>query len=63
MAGAEDEVFYTDRLEAIFQSLGKYWAVTLVPGIGHIPLILETKAVDAAVNALEAMNSRTVAAQ
>ena len=63
VAGAEDEVFYTDRLEAIFQSLGKYWAVTLVPGIGHIPLILETKAVDAAVNAVEAMNSRIVAAQ
>lgn len=63
VAGTQDEVFYTDRLDAIFQSLGKNWPVTLVPGIGHIPLILETKAVNAAVNAVEAMNSRTVAAQ
>lgn len=58
VAGAADEVFKTDQLERIFRSQGKNWPVTLLPGVGHIPLTLDAGAVQATVKALEAMPVR-----
>jgi hypothetical protein len=55
VAGASDEIFRTDKLEGIFRDQGKTWPVTLLPGIGHIPLTLDSRAVDAAVHAVETM--------
>ena len=56
VAGASDEAFVTDKLEGIFRGQGQAWPVTLLPGIGHIALTLDSGAVDAAVNAVEAMS-------
>jgi hypothetical protein len=49
IAGQDDEVFYADRFAQVFKAEGKDVPVTLVPGIGHIPLTLEPVAVRAAV--------------
>ena len=56
VAGASDEAFVTDKLEGIFRAQGQSWPVTLLPGIGHIALTLDSGAVAAAVNAVEAMS-------
>ena len=52
IAGADDEVFITDRFEPLFRSLGKDWPVTLLPGIGHIPLTIAPAALAQAVQAV-----------
>jgi len=57
VAGTSDEAFYTDKLESTFRKQGKNWPVTLLPGIGHIPLTLEPSAVKAAVGAVESMRA------
>jgi len=49
VAGQDDEVFHTDRFAEVFRNEGKDVPVTLVPGVGHIPLILAPAAVQAAV--------------
>ena len=53
IAGADDELFLTDKLEVVFRSAGKMWPVTLLPGVGHTPLTLEPAALDAAVEAVQ----------
>ena len=58
VAGANDEAFMTDKLEGIILKQGQSWPVTLLPGIGHIPLTLEPKAVSASVKAVEEMSKR-----
>jgi alpha-beta hydrolase superfamily lysophospholipase len=55
IAGADDEIFYSDRFEGVIRSLGMDWPVTLLPGIGHIQLTLEPRALAAAVDAVEHM--------
>jgi non-heme chloroperoxidase len=55
VAGDADEVFYTEKFEATFRSLGSDWPVTLLPGVAHIPLTLEPQALAAAVAAVEGM--------
>ena len=58
IAGQDDEVFYTDRFAEVFKTEGKDVQVTLVPGIGHIPLTLEPVAAQAAVAAVTGMNEQ-----
>jgi non-heme chloroperoxidase len=58
LAGTSDEAFYTDKLASTFQKQGKNWPVTLLPGIGHIPLTLEPSAVNAIVEAVESMQTK-----
>ncbi|MFM5616224.1 hypothetical protein ACET7O_09780 [Aeromonas veronii] len=53
IAGANDEAFQTDQLEPELRRLGISWPVTLLPGIGHIPLTLEQDAITTAVQAVE----------
>lgn len=60
VAGASDEVFVTEKLEGIFRKQGQPWPVTLLPGIGHIPLTLDAGALRASVNAVDAMQKRGV---
>ena len=55
LAGTADEAFHTDKLQDTFRKQGKNWTVTLLPGIGHIPLTLEPSAVNAAVKAVSDM--------
>jgi len=56
IAGADDEVFYADRFSEVFKVEGKNVPVTLVPGIGHIPLTLDMAAIRAAVAAVTALD-------
>lgn len=56
VAGQDDEAFYADQFAGVFKMEGKNVPVTLVPGIGHIPLTLEHAAVQAAVAAVKGMN-------
>jgi len=55
VAGIGDELFHTDKLESTFRALGKDWPVTLLPGVGHIALILDPAAARAAVAAVDRM--------
>jgi hypothetical protein len=48
----------TDKLEGILRKQDQTWPVTLLPGIGHIPLTLDAGAVNASVKAVEAMSRR-----
>ena len=56
LAGADDEAFYADRFAALFEAEGRTVPVTLLPGLGHIPLTLDPAALQAAVAAVEAIN-------
>jgi alpha-beta hydrolase superfamily lysophospholipase len=58
LAGIDDELFQTDKLEKIFRDEGKDWPVTLLPGIAHIPLTLNTQAVSATVAKVEQLQAR-----
>jgi non-heme chloroperoxidase len=55
LAGTGDELFYTEKLEAIFKTPGNSCTVKLLPGIGHIPLTLAAEPVDAAVRLVEGL--------
>ncbi len=56
VAGRDDEVFHSDRFAEVFRNEGKDVPVTLVPGVGHIPLILAPAAVQAAVAQVKIMD-------
>lgn len=60
VAGKADEAFYADRFADVFKAEGKDVPVTLLPGIGHIPLTLEPAAIQAAVAAVRSMNEPLV---
>lgn len=55
VAGMADEAFHTDRLEGIFRRAGKGWDVVLVPGVGHIALTLDARAIEAVVRAVDGL--------
>jgi alpha-beta hydrolase superfamily lysophospholipase len=59
LAGTEDELFQTDKLEMIFREEGKNWPVTLLPGVGHISLTLDTVAINAAVKLVEQLQANS----
>jgi alpha-beta hydrolase superfamily lysophospholipase len=58
LAGIDDELFQTDKLEKIFRDEGKDWPVTLLPGVGHIPLTLNVDAVNAAAEMVTQLQTR-----
>jgi len=58
IVGTDDEAFYADQFQPIFETESKNWPVTLVRGVGHIPLTLEKSAIDAAVAAVIAMRKQ-----
>lgn len=58
IAGTADEQFHADRFEGVFRSQGQAIAVTLVPGIGHIPLILDPQAQRAIVQSVRSLHAR-----
>ena len=60
VAGQDDEVFYAEHFAEVFRAEGKEVPVTLIPGIGHIPLTLEPAAVQAAIAAVRSMNEPRV---
>jgi len=52
LAGDADEAFKTQELQGMVESAGKDWPVQLLPGIGHIPLTLDSMALKAIVDAI-----------
>lgn len=52
IAGQDDEVFHSERFQDVFDAAGKEVRVELLPGIGHIALSLDEKALRAAVDAV-----------
>jgi alpha-beta hydrolase superfamily lysophospholipase len=56
IVGQDDEVFYAGRFAAVFKSEGKDVPVTILSGIGHIPLTLDPRAVEAGVAAVRSMD-------
>jgi alpha-beta hydrolase superfamily lysophospholipase len=53
LAGADDEVFYARDYAAAFEEAGKRVPVTLVPGVGHIGLTLDARAIAVIVGCVE----------
>jgi hypothetical protein len=58
LAGIDDELSQTDKLEKIFRDEGKDWPVTLLLGIGHIPLTLNAGAVSNAIEMVKQLQMR-----
>lgn len=57
LAGATDEAFRTDQLEPVIRQAGQKWPVKLLPGVAHIPLILEPSALEEAVRMVRALQA------
>jgi alpha-beta hydrolase superfamily lysophospholipase len=57
VAGADDDLFHADRFEAVVRAAGKDWPVTLLPGVAHIPLTLDTTPIAAIVAAAERLQA------
>ena len=53
IAGTADELLYTDRYQAVFEKAGRPIRVSLVPGIGHVALILDKPGIDAITRELQ----------
>ena len=53
LVGAEDEVFYADRYAPLLHPLKADLAVTVIPGIDHMGMIVQPKALAAVVAALQ----------
>lgn len=52
IAGDADEAFHADRFEPLLRAQGRDWPVTLLPGVGHIPLTLDAGALAKEVEAV-----------
>ena len=55
VVGTADELFQADQFENVFRSAGKPIPVRLVPGVGHVTLILAPEAIQATVETLECL--------
>jgi alpha-beta hydrolase superfamily lysophospholipase len=53
LVGANDELFHADRFAPVFRSVRDDVPVTVVPGIGHVGMILEPAALEAVASALD----------
>lgn len=49
LAGAEDEAFVSAALQGMVRDAGQAWPVEILPGLGHIPMILVPSALQAVV--------------
>jgi len=55
VVGTADELFRPDQFEPLFRSAGKPIPVRQVPGVGHVTVILEPEAIQAALESLEGL--------
>ena len=58
LIGANDEVYYPDRFADVLKQAGKDAAVTVVPGVDHIHLILSPAAFEKSIEALKTLRSQ-----
>jgi alpha-beta hydrolase superfamily lysophospholipase len=59
LAGDADELLQSQELQGMVQSAGKDWAVQLLPGVQHIPLTLEPKAIEAVMDLVKRSQTAT----
>ena len=52
VVGADDDFFYADRYAPTLNAIKPGIPVTIVPGLAHIPLIVEPEAVPAITKAI-----------
>jgi len=58
LVGANDEVYYPDRFAEVLKQAGKETPVTMVPGVGHVGLILSPVAFESVIEALKSLRSQ-----
>lgn len=58
IAGDADEVFHTDRFEPLLRAQGRDWPVTLLPGVGHIPLTIDAAALAKEIEVVGQLQSK-----
>ena len=58
LIGANDEVYYPDRFADVLKQAGKDTAVTVIPGVDHIHLILSPTAFEKSIEALKDLHSQ-----
>lgn len=63
LAGGEDELFYSSKLEGIFRQQNKSWPVRLLPGMKHIDISLVPEALTAVVQVVDELNTGKVTQQ
>ncbi|MBZ9559672.1 MULTISPECIES: alpha/beta fold hydrolase [unclassified Modicisalibacter] len=51
LVGEQDPVFHVEHFDAVFRDAGSTATVELLPGIDHVGLVLEPRAIDAAIDA------------
>lgn len=56
IAGQYDELFHSDRFEAVFRAAGKNVPIELIPGVDHVGLSLDPRALHAAVKAVNQLD-------
>lgn len=57
VAGDMDDVIDSSKFEAVVRSAGQTWPVHLIPGIRHIPLTLEPRALESIVERVRALQN------
>ncbi|HEU0274981.1 MAG TPA: alpha/beta hydrolase [Candidatus Udaeobacter sp.] len=58
LVGANDEVYYPDRFVEVLKRAGKDTPVTMVPGVGHVQLLLAPVAFEELIEVLKSLRSR-----
>jgi len=56
VVGRDDDLLYADRLREVFKAEGKDVPVTIVEGINHLTIVLDPIPVQAAIDAVKAMD-------
>jgi alpha-beta hydrolase superfamily lysophospholipase len=63
LAGDADEAFRTDQYQPIVRQAGRDWSVRLLPGVGHIGLLLSPVALEAMVAQVGELQAAASAAE
>ena len=63
LAGQDDELFYSDRFKDVFEAAGRGAGVELLPGIDHIGLSVDPRALRAVVQAVEQLYPSSAASR
>ncbi|WP_083235873.1 alpha/beta hydrolase [Halomonas caseinilytica] len=58
LVGQDDQIFRAEQFDPVFQHAGRHVPIKHLPGIDHIGLILDPAAIDATVDATQALNGQ-----
>jgi non-heme chloroperoxidase len=54
LVGEKDQLFHSDQFKPLFESLGSRIPVTIVPGVDHVGMVVDEKAIQATIAAIQA---------